>query len=133
MHAVVCRSFTGIDDLDLGEMAAPKPGAGEILVQVHAAAVNFMDCLMVAGKYQLRPQTPFVPGTDATGVVAAVGEGVTRFKPGDRVACSNWTGAYSPQMIASQLSAAHLPPVVDPAKPSLYPAPRAASDLQPST
>lgn len=113
MRAVVCRSFTGIDDLDLGEMAAPKPGAGEILVEVHAAAVNFMDCLMVAGKYQLRPPTPFVPGTDATGIVAAVGEGVTRFKPGDRVACSNWTGAYAPQTIASQLSAAHLPPVVD--------------------
>jgi len=113
MRAVVCRSFTGIDDLDLGEMADPKPDAGQILVQVHAAAVNFMDCLMVAGKYQLRPQTPFVPGTDATGIVAAVGEGVTRFKPGDRVACSNWTGAYSPHMLASQLSAAHLPAVVD--------------------
>lgn len=113
MRAVVCQSFTGIDDLDLGEMAAPKPGAGQILVDVHAAAVNFMDCLMVAGKYQLRPQTPFVPGTDATGIVAAVGEGVTRFKPGDRVACSNWTGAYAAQTIASELSAAHLPPVVD--------------------
>jgi NADPH2:quinone reductase len=112
MRAVVCRSFSGIDDLDLGEMPAPKPDAGQILVAVHAAAVNFMDCLMVAGKYQLRPQTPFVPGTDATGIVAAVGEGVTRFKPGDRVACSNWTGAYSSQMIAAQGSAAHLPPVV---------------------
>lgn len=94
-------------------MPAPSPGAGEILVHVHAAAVNFMDCLMVAGKYQLRPQTPFVPGTDAAGVVTAVGEGVTRFKPGDRVACSNWTGAYASEMIASQLSAAKLPPVVD--------------------
>ncbi len=113
MRAVVCRSFTGIDDLALGEMDTPKPGAGQILVDVHAAAVNFMDCLMVAGKYQLRPQTPFVPGTDATGIVAAVGEGVTRFKPGDRVACSNWTGAYAAQTIASELSVAHLPPVVD--------------------
>lgn len=94
-------------------MPDPKPGAGEILVAVRAAAVNFMDCLMVAGKYQLRPQTPFVPGTDATGVVTAVGEGVTRFQPGDRVACSNWTGAYAPLTVASQLSAAHLPDVVD--------------------
>ena len=113
MHAVVCRSFSGIEDLEFGEMPAPRPGAGEILVAVHAAAVNFMDCLMVAGKYQLRPQTPFVPGTDATGVVADVGEGVTRFKPGDRVACSNWTGAYAPQMIAAQHAAVQLPPVVD--------------------
>ena len=113
MHAVVCRSFTGVDSLELGEMPAPQPGAGEILVRVHAAAVNFMDCLMVSGKYQLRPQTPFVPGSDAAGVVTAVGDGVSRFKPGDRVACSNWSGAYSPQMIASQYSAAHLPPVVD--------------------
>jgi len=113
MHAVVCRSFSGIEDLEFGEMPAPRPGAGEILVAVHAAAVNFMDCLMVAGKYQLRPQTPFVPGTDATGVVADVGEGVTRFKPGDRVACSKWTGAYAPQMIAAQHAAVQLPPVVD--------------------
>jgi NADPH2:quinone reductase len=113
MHAVVCRSFSGVDGLEFGEMPAPKPGAGQILVEVHAAAVNFMDCLLVAGKYQLRPQTPFVPGTDAAGIVAAVGDGVTRFKPGDRVACSNWTGAYSPQMIASELSAVQLPPVVD--------------------
>src|SRR5271156_1379101 len=110
MHAVVCQSFSGVDGLDLGEMPDPKPGAGEILVQVRAAAVNFMDCLMVSGKYQLKPPTPFVPGSDATGIVAAVGEGVTRFKPGDRIACSNWTGAYGQQMIASQLSAAHLPP-----------------------
>jgi len=113
MRAVVCQSFSGIDDLAMGEMPDPKPGAGQILIDVHAAAVNFMDCLMVAGKYQLRPPTPFVPGTDAAGIVVAVGEGVRRFKPGDRVACSNWTGAYAPQMIASQLTSAHLPPVVD--------------------
>jgi NADPH2:quinone reductase len=68
---------------------------------------------MVTGKYQMRPQTPFVPGTDAAGVVSAVGEGVTRFRPGDRVACGGWVGSYAEQLITSQQWAARLPPEVD--------------------
>lgn len=113
MRAVICESFTGIDALRLGELDNPQPGAEQILVDVHAAPVNFMDCLIVAGKYQKRPQTPFVPGTDAAGVVAAVGDGVTRFKAGDRVACGAWFGSYAEQMVTSQNWAARLPPMID--------------------
>jgi NADPH2:quinone reductase len=113
MRAVVCEALDGLGALAMGDVAAPQPAAGQILVDVHAAAVSFMDCLMVAGKYQMRPQTPFVPGTDAAGVVAAVGEGVTRFKPGDRVACGSWFGSYAEQLAVPELSAARLPPTVD--------------------
>jgi NADPH2:quinone reductase len=113
MRAVVCDGFTGIEALRLGEMERPQVGAGQILVDVHAASVSFMDCLMVAGKYQLKPPTPFVPGTDAAGVVTAVGAGVTRFTPGDRVACSGWVGAYAEQMVTLENTAARLPDAVD--------------------
>lgn len=113
MRAVVCQSLTGLDALKIGEMESPRLAAGQILVDVHAASVSFMDCLMVTGKYQMRPQTPYVPGTDAAGVVAAVGDGVTRFAPGDRVACGGWFGSYAEQVVASQQSAARLPAAVD--------------------
>ena len=113
MRAVVCESFGGLDALRIGETGNPQAAAGQVLVDVHAASVSFMDCLMVSGKYQMRPPTPFVPGTDAAGVVAAVGAGVTRFKPGDRVACGGWVGAYAEQMLVGQQSVARLPPAVD--------------------
>jgi NADPH2:quinone reductase len=113
MRAVVCESFAGLDALKMGDMDDPLPAAGEILVEIHAASVSFMDCLMVAGKYQMRPQTPFVPGTDAAGVVKVVGAGVTRFKPGDRVACGGWVGAYAERISVPQQWAARLPPAVD--------------------
>jgi NADPH:quinone reductase len=113
MRAVVCESFAGLDALKIGELESPRPAAGQILVDIHAASVSFMDCLMVTGKYQMRPQTPFVPGTDAAGVVSAVGAGVTRFKPGDRVACGGWVGSYAEQLITTQQWAVRLPPAVD--------------------
>src|SRR5213075_1897876 len=63
----------------------PEPGAGEILIAVKATAVNYADAIMVAGQYQTKPPLPFSPGLETAGIVAACGEGVTRFKPGDRV------------------------------------------------
>ena len=109
MRAVICSAFTGPDDLRIGEIDAPKPASNEILVDVHAASVCFMDQLLVSGLYQMRPPTPFVPGTEAAGIVVAVGEKVTRFRPGDRVACSSWTGGYAEQMTAKELSSVQLP------------------------
>jgi len=113
VRAVTCNTFDGPDSLVLSDVPAPRPGRGEILVDVHAASVSFMDCLLVSGKYQLRPPTPFVPGTDAAGVVAALGDGVTRFRLGDRVACGNWFGAYADQMVVPEHGAALLPDKVD--------------------
>ncbi len=109
MRAVICSAFTGPEDLRIGEIDAPKPASDEILVDVHAASVCFMDQLLVSGLYQMRPPTPFVPGTEAAGIVVAVGEKVTRFRPGDRVACSSWTGGYAERMIAKESSSVQLP------------------------
>ena len=65
--------------------------------------------MLVSGLYQMRPPTPFVPGTEAAGVVIAVGGKVTRFRPGDRVACGNWTGAYAERMVAKEWKCVRLP------------------------
>lgn len=109
MQAVLCQSFDGPEALALGELADPVPGPGEILIEVHAAPVSFMDTLMVSGRYQMRPATPFVPGSDAVGVVAALGPGVTRFRPGDRVACTRWVGGYGELMVAGEWEAVRIP------------------------
>jgi NADPH:quinone reductase len=109
MRAVLCSSFTGPAGLRLSEIDEPKPAHDEVLIDVHAASVSFMDQLMVSGLYQMRPPTPFVPGTEASGVVVAVGDEVTAFAPGDRVACSAWTGGYAERMIAKDSKCVRLP------------------------
>src|SRR5262245_66045198 len=102
MKAVLCHFFTGPEDLRVGEIEEPKPASDEILVDLHATSVSFMDHLLVSGGYQMRPPTPFVPGTEGAGIVAAVGSGVARFKPGDRVACGGWTGGYAERVVAKE-------------------------------
>jgi NADPH2:quinone reductase len=83
---VVCRELTGVAGLEfVNDWPEPQAGPGEVLVEVKAAALNFPDLLMIQGLYQERPPLPFVAGTEMSGVVAAVGEGVTHVAPGDRV------------------------------------------------
>jgi NADPH2:quinone reductase len=84
MRALVVHEFGGIDKISLGEMPKPEPKAGEVLLAVKAISVNFVDLVMISGTYQFKPKLPFIPGKLPVGVVAAVGAGVTRFKPGDR-------------------------------------------------
>lgn len=93
MRAVLCRAWGAVDDLTLAEVPEPTPGAGEVLIAVKATGVNYADALMVAGRYQTRPPLPFSPGLETAGIVAACGEGVTGFTPGDRVmAILAWGG-----------------------------------------
>lgn len=86
MRAVICRDLTGIAGLALvDDWPEPQAAAGEVVIEVKAAALNFPDLLMIQGLYQDRPGLPFVAGTELAGIVTGVGEGVTRFKPGDAV------------------------------------------------
>lgn len=86
MKAVVCEAFGGPEVLALREVPdPPPPGRGEVQVRIRARGVQYVDVLMLAGKYQFRPEPPFIPGNEGAGEVVAVGEGVTRFKLGDRV------------------------------------------------
>ena len=80
MKALVCSEFGSTQNLRLEDAAAPEPSAGQVLIDVHAAGVNFPDILTVQGKYQFKPKLPFTPGTEVSGVVTKVGEGVTREK-----------------------------------------------------
>ncbi len=85
MRAVICRAWGAVETLTVEDVAPPAPGRGQVLIEVKATGVNYADSIMVAGKYQTRPVFPFSPGLETAGVVAACGEGVTRFVPGDRV------------------------------------------------
>ncbi len=113
MRAVLCNAFDGIKALAIGEAQKPRPRADEVLIEVHAASVSYMDHLMICGGYQMRPRLPFVPGTDAAGVVVARGEEVSRFREGDRVCCENWFGSFAEFMVAKASSTALLPARTD--------------------
>jgi len=85
MKAILCTGFGPPESLSLADIDAPPPASGELAVAVKACALNFFDTLIIEGKYQYRPDFPFSPGAEIAGVVKAVGEGVTGFRPGDRV------------------------------------------------
>lgn len=95
MRAVLVREFGDIEDPDMAEVAEPVAGPGEVAIAIHAAPVNYADLLVIAGRYQTRPQLPFVPGKSAAGVVTAAGEAVTRFRIGDRVFAWVEEGSYA--------------------------------------
>ncbi len=113
MLGVVVNEFGPIDSHKLEETPAPTVGPGEVLIDVHVVGVNFPDTLMVQGLYQTRPDRPFVPGRDAAGVISAVGDGVTRLKPGDRVSAQVRWGAYAEQLVAPQERCFLLPDGID--------------------
>ncbi|MGY8904478.1 MAG: NADPH:quinone oxidoreductase family protein [Burkholderiales bacterium] len=100
MHAWLCENPTGVDALQWKELPTPSPKAGEVLVQIKAASLNFPDLLIVQNKYQIKPPLPFVPGAEYAGVVQAVGDGVTHLKPGQRVACLPGTGGFATHTLA---------------------------------
>jgi NADPH2:quinone reductase len=85
MKAVLCTRFGAIDDLQLTDIPEPAPGPGEAVVRIKAAALNFFDTLIIAGKYQHKPPFPFSPAAEFAGMVESVGSGVTEVAPGDRV------------------------------------------------
>jgi NADPH2:quinone reductase len=94
MKAVVCEAFGGPEVLALRELPdPPAPGAGEVQVRIRARGAQYVDVLMLAGKYQFRPEPPFIPGSEAAGEVVAVGPDVARFRIGDRVMSRHRLGA----------------------------------------
>jgi NADPH2:quinone reductase len=92
MKAMVVRSWSDPPEMSLQDVAEPIAGPGELLVAVDTAAVNFGDTLIASGQYQVRPHLPFVPGSECSGVIAAVGEGVETWTVGDHVAACGFLG-----------------------------------------
>ena len=94
MHAWLCENPVGVDALTWKELPTPSPAAGEVLVEIKAASLNFPDLLIVQNKYQMKPALPFIPGSEFSGLVQAVGEGVRHLQAGQRVACLSGTGGF---------------------------------------
>jgi NADPH:quinone reductase len=99
MLAALCYQFGSPEDIRIEEVAMPIAGAGEALVKIHAAGVNFADVLMVAGTYQVKPPLPFTPGLEFAGVVADLGPGVNGLNIGDRVMAAPMRGGSFAQYI----------------------------------
>lgn len=100
MKAIWLREFGPVEALQLEDVSDPTPQAGEVLIEVQATAANFVDLLVVSGKYQFLPERPFSPGKLPTGIVLAIGEGVTNVSPGDRVLTLAEHGGYAQKAIA---------------------------------
>ena len=109
MRAVVCPVFGEPDVLVVEEWEAPRPGHGQVVVAPEAWGVNFVDVLMVAGGYQLRPELPFVPGLEAAGQILSVGAGVTRFNEGDRVIIGMRPGTFAEQVVIPETALLAMP------------------------
>ena len=96
MKAVVCEAFGGPEVLALRELPdPPPPGPAELQVRIRARGVQYVDVLMLAGKYQFRPEPPFIPGGEGAGEIVAIGPDVAGFKPGDRVMSRQRLGAFA--------------------------------------
>jgi NADPH2:quinone reductase len=109
MKALLCNAWCGPEDLVVEETRPPEVGAGEVLIDVRRAGLNFPDLLMISGQYQVKPPLPFSPGMECSGVVAAVGRGVTQVGPGDRVMASTGHGSLAEQVVAEERSVFRLP------------------------
>ena len=114
MRALLCHQFSGIDGLVVAtDAVAPEPGPGEITVRVRASGMNFLDTLIVSGKYQVKPPLPFSPGAEIAGEVVSVAPDVSRFKPGDRVCAFTYYGGFAEICSAKAAFAWHLPDAID--------------------
>ena len=110
MKAIQVHRFGGPEVLELQEVSTPKPGAGQVLVRVHAAGVNPYDTYMRNGTYAIKPQLPYTPGSDAAGTVEAVGGVVKKVKAGDRVyTAKTLTGAYAEYALTDESQVNLLP------------------------
>ncbi|MRW89159.1 zinc-binding dehydrogenase [Duganella sp. FT80W] len=111
MKAVVCENWGVPDTLKVQELQDPQPGPGQVVIEVQAAGVNFPDVLIVQGKYQFKPELPFVPGSEVAGIIRSVADDVTTFKPGDQVIA--FTGGFGQQLLAPAQALIPMPPGMD--------------------
>ncbi len=110
MHAWLCENPIGVEALQWKELPTPVPKAGEVLIAIRAASLNFPDLLTVQNKYQFKPPLPFVPGSEYAGVVEAVGEGVKHLKVGDPVAAIGSSGGFATHALVNAAGVMPLPP-----------------------
>jgi len=110
MRAILCKELGPANTLVIDDIPSPEPGKGQVKVRVKAAGLNFPDTLIIEGKYQIKPELPFSPGGEMAGEVIAVGDGVQRFKPGQRVMGLTGYGAFAEEILVPE---SNLIPVPD--------------------
>ncbi len=113
MRAVLCKEFGPPESLVVEEVADPEAGPGQVVVDVAAAGVNYPDCLIIQNKYQFKPPLPFTPGGEISGTVAAIGDGVTKVKVGDRILASTGIGAFAEKVAIGEGAAVPIPDEMD--------------------
>lgn len=106
---------------DLREVPAPALCEGQVRVEIRAAGISFVDVLTASGNYQVKPPVPFVPGSEAAGVVLEVAEGVTALAPGDRVVCTGWGGLFATEAVLPQRMVRALPDGIGFAEAAVFP------------
>lgn len=109
MRAMVCSTIGDFDAIAPGELPAPEVGPGQIIIDVHAAAVNFADLLVLQDLYQFKSEPPFAPGMEGVGLVAEIGPDVTGIAVGDRVAAVSYSGAFAEQWLVEATNAVPVP------------------------
>jgi NADPH2:quinone reductase len=109
MRALVCKKYGPPESMIVEECDDPAPGPGQVCIDVAAAGINFPDVLSIAGKYQVKTPTPFIPGNEAAGTVSALGESVTRYGVGDKVIINCRGGAFAEKCVADLNMTAPLP------------------------
>lgn len=121
MRAVVCKSLGPPDDLAVEERPDLEPKANEVCIKVHACGVNFPDTLIVEGRYQLRAEPPFIPGSEVAGEVISVGEKIRHVRPGDRVTALVQVGGFADQACAPGEAVMPIPREMDYSLASAFP------------
>src|SRR5260221_2900554 len=112
MRAVVVREFGPIESVTVAEMPDPVPGPGEVLVDIQAVGINYVDLLVIGGKYQFLPERPFVPGKGPAGIVVQLGLGASHLRLGDRVLAMAEHGGYAERVAVSESQCYRLPPTL---------------------
>jgi NADPH:quinone reductase len=120
MRAVIAHSFGRPEEFHLDDVSETEPGPGEVRIEIHAAGVSFVDCLIAAGQYQVKPQLPFTPGSELAGIVDAVGTDVVAFSLGDRVCASALSGAFAEKIVLPANSVHRLPDDMDWAEGAVF-------------
>ena len=109
MKTLHCKEFGPVENLVWEEAESPEPGEHEVVVSIKAAALNFPDFLIVQGLYQFKPELPFAPGNEGSGVIKKVGKSVTRFKEGDRVYFMAPWGAFAEEACMHEFGVMPIP------------------------
>jgi NADPH2:quinone reductase len=114
MRALLCKEHGMADKLDLvSDWPEPQAEKGQVVIDIKAAGLNFPDVLIIQGKYQFQPEMPFSPGGECAGVVLSVGEGVDRYKPGDKVIAMTGSGCFRDQIAVDQNAVMPMPEGLD--------------------